>query len=284
MSKEPIYYINGKFFKKSKAIISVNDLGFLRGYGVFDFFITYNNRPFLLKDHLDRLRKSAKLIGLEVPWSNLTLEKLIISTIAKNKHLKEKSVKIIVSGGSSSDGIKPNLKPTLAILVNKRHKLPKKYYENGVKVITVDIHREIPDAKTLNYTNAVYSMIKAGRMGALEAIYVDRKKDIVMEGTTSNLFLVKNNSIFTPESDILSGVTRNVVIKLAKRKNRVKVKRINFNQLFSAEEVFITASNKEILPVVQIDMRKIGDGKPGVVTKNLIKEFQNYIESGKWIN
>jgi branched-chain amino acid aminotransferase len=280
--KEPTYYINTKFVPKSKAYVHVNDLGFLRGYGVFDFLVTYNKKPFLLNKHVRRLFNSAEQIGLKIPCRNQEMTSLINKCVRKNTRFRELAIKIIITGGISKDGLTPSDTSTLAILTNQRKKLPGKLYKEGAKVITVDIQRDIPTAKTLNYTNAVYSMKLARKASAVEAIYIDKKEDVVYEGTTSNLFLVKKSKIFTPETDILPGVTRELVISLAKKHFKLETKKISFRQLITADEVFITASNKEVLPIVKVDRNKINGEAPGKVTKKIISEYKEYINTGKW--
>lgn len=278
MPNTAYYYINGKFVDSSKAKLSINDLGFLRGYGVFDFLVTYNKRPFLMPQHVDRLLRSAKLIGLKTPWTAKQLEILILNAIKKNKQLSDMSIKIIITGGVSTDGITPSKNPTLAILVNERRKLPKKLYSHGAKVITVDIQREIPKAKTLNYTNAVYCMIKARENDASEAIYIDALTSNVFEGTTSNIFIIKNSKVFTPKSNILSGVTREVVIELIRKRYKIYFGDIKIKQLKNADEVFITASNKEILPITKIDNFQVGNNYPGEITKVIMSDYQEFIK------
>ncbi|KKQ51208.1 hypothetical protein A2865_01670 [Candidatus Woesebacteria bacterium RIFCSPHIGHO2_01_FULL_39_17] len=283
MSKEPIYYLNGKFVPKSKARISLWDLGLLRGYGVFDYIVTYKGgKPFLLKKHLKRLNNSAKLIGLKLPWISRDLEKLVKITVKKNKNGKEKIIRIIVTGGETTDGISLGPKPTLAIIVYDRKRYPASLYKKGVNVITFDYNRESPQAKSLNYIQAVKAMMMAKKKRAIEAIYIYKKLDKVYEGTQSSLFLVKKGKILTPDGETLPGITRELIINLSKKLYPTFMKAVKIGELFNADEVFLSASNKEILPVVKVDNKIIGDGKPGEITKKVMSEFRKFVESGKW--
>lgn len=280
-NSEPIYYLNGKFVPKSKAKISVNDLGLLRGYGVFDYIITYKGgRSFLLRKHLKRLYNSAKLIGLRIPYKSTYVKNLIVKTINKNKNGKEKAVRIIVTGGESENAISLAEKPTIIILVNDRKVYPPFYYENGAKVITFEFNRESPQAKSLNYIQGVKANILAKKKGAVEAIYVHKHK--VYEGTTSNLFLIKNNKVITPDSDTLPGITRELVMKLCKNSYPILMREVKINELFNADEIFLSASNKEVMPVVKVNSIAIGNGKPGEITLKIMAKFRRFVVNGRW--
>ena len=152
---EPICYVNGKFLPKSQAVISVFDLGLLRGFGVFDFTRTYNRIPFKLQDHLERLRKSASIIDLDFPWDTKELISIISETLSRNPR-GEKGIRIILTGGEGPDSLTPGDEPTLIILITPEIKYPQEYFTEGVKVITFSGKREIPDAKTSFYGITCY--------------------------------------------------------------------------------------------------------------------------------
>jgi len=280
---EPIYYVNGKYIPKNEAKISVSDLGLLRGYGVFDFLVTYNGgRPFLIKRHLKRLYNSAKLIGLEIPYKTSFIEKLIIKTINKNKNGKEKGIRIIITGGESENAISLGKKPTIVISLNDRKRFPESLYKKGAKVVTFDFNRESPQAKSLNYIQAVKANILARKKDAIESVYIHKKNNKVFEGTTSNLFLIKNEKIITPDGETLPGITRELVMSMCKKLYPTKMREVKINELYHADELFLSASNKEILPVVKVDNTVIGNGKPGEVTKKIMAEFRKFIDQGRW--
>lgn len=280
MLNEPIFYLNGKFVPKSKALISVFDLGWLKGYGVFDYTVTYFGRPFLLKKHIKRLINSAKIIGLKIPYNEKGLEQIVIKTL--NKNGKEKGIRIVLTGCVSEDTQTLLQKPTLAVIITNRKRYSKLLYEKRAKVITYKYLREIPQSKSLNYIQATKALNLAARCGAVEAFYINKKEDKIYGGATSNLFLVKEKKISTPDGETLPGITRNLVIRLSKKYYPVKIRKISIDELFHADEVFISATNKEAMPVVKIDNNIIGSGKPGEVTKKIMEEFRNFIKNKRW--
>lgn len=280
--RSQIYYVNGKFLPAKKANINVMDIGLLRGFGVFDFIVTYNNRPFLLNEHLDRLFKSASLINLDIGKTKEEIGRIVKNTLKKNAWPEEKTIRIVVTGGIGNSSTEPSPNTTIIIIVEPKHNYPKDYYENGVSVITYDYVRPLALSKSLDYSIAIKALSLSRKTGGIEAVYIDKKGKTVSEATTSNLFLVKNGKVLTPDSDVLNGVTRDLIIKLLKKKYPVKKQKIEISKLFSADEVFITASNKEVMPVVMIDKRKIANGEVGPITKDVISIFRNYVASGKW--
>jgi branched-chain amino acid aminotransferase len=269
-----IFYLNGKFLDEKEAKISVYDLGLLRGYAVFDFLRTYNQKPFYLDDHLKRLLNSAKLIGLKHNYNLKFLRKITLQTLKKNiqKGL-EYNIRIILTGGESKDFISPS-KPNLIVMITPLKKLDEKLYQKGGKLITKISERILPQAKTIIYTEAVKFMQEAKKKGAIEVLLLDKNKKI-LECTTSNFFAVIDGKLITPSTEkILSGITRKIVINLAKKLKISVIERdIHFNEIKKFDEAFITASNKEILPIIQIDYLKIGN-QPGNMTKILMNEFK----------
>jgi branched-chain amino acid aminotransferase len=277
-----VYYVNGKFLPAKKAVINVMDIGLLRGFGVFDFIVTYNNHPFLINEHIDRLFKSASLINLNIGKTKEEIKKIIKSTLKKNVWPEEKTIRVVITGGIGNSSTEPSPKTTLIIIIEPKHNYPQSYYENGISVITYDYVRPLALSKSLDYSIAIKSLGLSRKKGGVEAIYIDKKNKTVSEATTSNLFLIKNGKIFTSDTDVLNGVTRDLIIKLLKKTYPVKKQEIELSKLISADEVFITASNKEVMPVVVIDNRKVGKGKVGPITKDVISIFRNYVNSRKW--
>ncbi|MFW2364913.1 MAG: aminotransferase class IV [Desulforhopalus sp.] len=270
-----IYYVDGQFVQEDKAIISVKDIVVLRGFGVFDFLITYNKRPFRLMQHVERLQNSAKHIGLEIRLSSEEICAITEETVKRNTHHEESNIRLVYTGGIASDGVTPEGNGYLMVMVTPKHQLPEWWYSDGVKIITVDMERFIPEAKSTNYLSAVYALGLAKKQDGVEAIYVDRKNRL-LEGTTTNIFLFRENRIITPKSDILPGVTRSVMLELADSHFEVEVRDIDKSELRQAGEVFITASNKEVVPVVKIDDLTVGDGKPGPRTRQMMQLFQEH--------
>jgi len=276
MAQTNIFYLNGKFVPENKACISVYDLGFLRSYGVFEFLRTYHRKPFYLREHLKRLLKSARLINLKHPYSLSFLEKIVYRTLAKNKHLNEANIRIILTGGVSKDSLTPS-KPTLIVMITPLKTLPPSLYEKGAKIILQVFKRPNPQAKHLDYAKGVEYLEKAKKKGAVEVLFVDRQGKIY-ECATSNFFAVIKGKIFTPKNeDVLEGITRKIVFKLAsKLKIPIEERDLFIKEIPKFDEAFITSTNKEILPIVKIDSFLIGNGKPGEITKLLMSEFHKH--------
>lgn len=269
------YYINGQYVDEDKCVLSVKDIIVLRGFGVFDFLITYNKRPFYLKEHVQRLETSAKKIGLKLKHSKKEMCDIVEETIRRNTHHDESNIRIVYTGGVSSDGVTPEGNGYLIVMVTPKHQLPDWWYSDGAKLVTAEIERFIPGAKSTNYLTAVWALERAHAMDAIESIYVDRNNRL-LEGTTTNFFCFKENKLITPKLDILPGITRSVLVDLVKGHFDLDVREIQKDELSSMEEVFLSASNKEIVPIVQVDDIGIGDGQPGPRTRKVMQLFRDY--------
>lgn len=264
-------YLNGKIIPLNKARISPNDMGILRGYAVFDFLRTYNGKPFLLKEHFNRLRKSAGELNLRIPHSESAIKTIIKTLLIKNK-MEGAGIRIIVTGGITEDSMSPGITPTMLILTEKLKKLPENVYSKGAKIITFEYQRDIPLAKTTDYLVAIKLQPIRKQKKAIEILYT--KNGLILECATSNFFIFKKNTLITPKNNILMGTTRNFVIKLAKRaKFLVEERNLPLREIKSASETFITATTKEIAPIIRINDQKIGNGKVGKNTKILMKLF-----------
>jgi branched-chain amino acid aminotransferase len=274
-----ICYVNGAYVALNEAALPVQDLAILRGYGVFDFLRTYHKKPFHLSEHLCRLANSARLIGLDLPHPLETIEAIVRETLDRNE-LSEANIRIIVSGGVTSDGITPLVGPSLLVLVTPVRQYPPEYYEQGVKVITVEMDRYLPQAKTINYIPAIMALQQAQTNGAVEALYTNPQGHI-LEGTTTNFFIFQGQQLITPGENILPGVTRDVVLDLARQSNFMVVERpITLADIAQAEEAFITASNKEIMPVNQVNEIRFGAKTVGPHTQRLRQCFAQLVWGG----
>ena len=269
------YYIDGQYVNEDKCVLSVKDIIVLRGFGVFDFLITYNKRPFHLKEHVQRLETSAQKIGLKLKHSNEDMCNIVEETIRRNTHHDESNIRIVYTGGISSDGVTPEGNGYLIVMVTPRHQLPDWWYSDGAKLVTAEIERFMPGAKSTNYLTAVWALERAYAMDAIESIYVDRN-NCLLEGTTTNFFCFKENKLITPKLNILPGITRSVLVDLMKGHFDLDVSEIHRDELSSMEEVFISASNKEIVPIIQVDDIDIGDGQPGPRTQKVMQLFKDY--------
>ncbi len=278
MDNIALWYVGGRWVHPHEATLSINDITVLRGYSVFESLRTYNRRPFHLKEHLDRLSRSAELIDLDVPYTRDFVAEIIHEVIERNFYVHA-SIRILVTGGESEDGILPSGKPTLAVLITPLGERDMERFARGSKLITSHLQRVSPEAKTANYVAAVRSLKEAMRHGASDALFVNEQKH-VLEGTRSNFFVFRGDTLITPRNGVLMGVTRNVVLELAQGRFAIEERPILLEELISIDEAFITSSSKEITPVVQIDDIVIGGGKPGKYTYELEQRFIAMVERG----
>ncbi len=269
-----IWYADGKFVPEDEAFVSARDLAVLRGFGVFDFLRTYHRKPFYLEAHIDRFFRSADVIGLKIPMSKKETASVIEETLSRNPHLEEANIRFVFTGGSSPDNTLPaDNAGKFYVMVSRKQECPASWYSDGVKTITVDQKRAFPEAKSIDYIAAIQAQRQAKSVGAVEALYTDEKKR-VLEATTCNFFIVKNGKLVTPGDGILRGITRMALLELLDGKIDVEIRDISLNEALDADEAFITASNKEIVPVVRINDSVIGDGKVGKTVKQVTAWFR----------
>ncbi len=278
MDQQALWYVNGRWVHPHEATISLNDVAVLRGYSVFESLRTYHRRPFHLDEHLDRLFHSAAIIDLEVPYTREELTRAVEEAIERNAY-QHASIRIFVTGGESSTGVLPDGKPTLAVLVSPLPERDMERFAQGYKVITTPLQRETPEAKTTSYVAAIRALKEAAQRGASDALFVNEHGH-VLEGTRSNFFVFVDNTLVTPHTGILLGVTRNVVLRLAQGLFPTEERPILFEELREVSEAFMTSSGREIMPVVQIDDRPVGDGKPGPRTYELERRFIAMVDQG----
>lgn len=271
-----VYYVNGQYVAADQAALGLNDLGIVRGYGVFDLLRTYDGKLFKLHEHVLRLERSAALIGLDLPWSTGEIEAIARATYMRNA-LANATIRIIVTGGAADDFMTPQQRPTLIVMVNPIGIPAPEQQSHGVKVITTRIERMMPTVKSLNYITAIMAMQAARRVGAVEAIY-RTADDRITEGTRANFFILRDNRLITPQTDVLGGITRDVVLEIAGDDFEVVEAPLFYADLATCDEAFLTSSTKEILPVTQIDDIIIGQGKPGPNTRKLIELFRAYVK------
>jgi len=275
-------YINGNLVKKEDAKISVFDHGFLYGDGAFEGIRSYNHRVFKLKEHIDRLFETCHTLLLEVPLSKEKLMQAVIDTLRAN-NLKDAYIRLIVTRGEGDLGLDPRKcqgNASIVIITDKIALYPKDFYQKGMAVITVPTVRNLPEAlnpqlKSLNYLNNILAKIEAINSGYEEAIMLDAL-GYVAECTGDNIFIVKKEQLYTPPQCMgtLRGITRDTVLEIA-RKKRIPVHEhvLTRHELYISDECFLTGTAAEVIPVVKVDGRIIGAGKPGKITKILMKEF-----------
>jgi branched-chain amino acid aminotransferase len=274
-------HINGQLFAKDDAKISVYDHGLLYGDGVFEGIRSYGGKVFRLAEHLDRLWFSAKAILLEMPISKQQMAKAIEDTLAVNG-IRDGYIRVVVTRGAGTLGLDPNRcsQPQVIIITDKIQLYPKEYYEQGLEIVTVSVMRNHPAAvspriKSLNYLNNILAKIEGLKAGCIEALMLNHKGEVA-ECTGDNVFLVRSGRLLTPPIDagILEGITRDAVIELARGAGvEVLETAITKHDVYIAEECFLTGTAAEVVPVVKVDSRPIGDGKPGPVTRDLMARF-----------
>jgi branched-chain amino acid aminotransferase len=273
---ELTYYVNGAFVPATQAALPLNDLGIVRGYGIFDLLRTYGKTPFRLRDHIRRLESSASQIGLELRWSTEELEDAVMQTYRRNE-IPDASIRIVVTGGPSDNFMTPQGNPSLVVMVHPIAPYPAHYYSEGCKATSTLVERTMATVKSLNYIGAIMAMNDASKTGAVEAIYLD-EHDRLTEGTRANLFVVKGHLLITPREGVLKGITRQVLLEVASSEFEVVEGPIHYHDLGALDEAFLTSTTKEVLPVVQIDEHLIGTGKPGPQTKRITELFNAYVQ------
>ncbi|MCM8831898.1 MAG: branched-chain-amino-acid transaminase [Candidatus Omnitrophica bacterium] len=276
-------YLNGKLVDKAQAKVSVFDHGFLYGDGVFEGIRSYNCLVFKLQEHIDRLFESAHSIMLKIPLTKKQLIDAIILTLKAN-HLSDAYIRVVVSRGEGDLGLDPRRckgKETVVIIADKITLYPEKLYKKGMAIVTVPTVRNLPEAlnpqiKSLNYLNNILAKIEAINCGVQEALMLDNL-GYVAECTGDNIFVVEKGQLYTPPQCMgtLRGITRDTVLNIARKLNIPTHEHVlTRHELYISDECFLTGTAAEIIPVVKVDGRKIGNGKPGKLTKLLMEEFR----------
>lgn len=276
-------YVDGKYFGERDAKISVFDHGLLYGDGIFEGIRAYNGRVFKLKEHIERLFYSAKAILLDIPMSAAAVSQAVVETCRRNK-LRDGYIRLVVTRGVGTLGLNPNRckNPSVIIIAGKIQLYPAELYMKGMEIVTVPTVRNLhsalnPAIKSLNYLNNILAKIEANNSGCEEAIMLNAE-GFVSECTGDNVFIVKEQQLFTPplSAGALYGITRRVVMDIASDSG-LKVSEPNLTRydLYNADECFLTGTGAEIVPVVKIDGRPIGTGKPGPMTTKLVAQYHS---------
>jgi len=280
-------HINGQLYDKEDAKISVYDHGLLYGDGVFEGMRSYGGRVFRHRQHLERLWESAKAIQLTIPISIEAMQAAVDETLKANA-IDDGYVRLVVTRGAGTLGLDPNRTsdPQVIIIADHIALYPPELYENGLEIVTVSTQRMHPAAlspriKSLNYLNNILAKIEGLQAGCSEALMLNHKGEVA-ECTGDNIFLVRHRVLQTPpiEAGILEGVTRNAVIELADDAE-IEVQEIPLTRhdVYIADECFLTGTAAEVIPVVKVDSRTIGDGRPGPITRDLIRRFKELVRA-----
>lgn len=266
---ELLHFCEGLICETDELLIHPQDLGFMRGYGVFDFAPVYKGVPFKLKEHLERLAYCAKEVGIEMPDSIEGIEATSYELLKKMPWLNG-GLRFFITGGACTTDTLISSKPSGLMILSE--KAPEPHLE-GVKVVTTQVMRPLPHIKTIGYLPAVLGAKKAHLQGCDDALYQNAQGEL-LEGMTSNLFFIKEGALYTDDSDqIIKGVTRSIVLNIAKEFIPIHMRPIHQSELKLCEEAFLTSSTKDLVPVTEIDQLKIGSGTPGKFTQLLRKHF-----------
>lgn len=282
MNPGQLIFLNGAFVPKEAAVVSVYDHGLLYGDGVFEGIRAYDGNVFRLKPHIDRLYDSAKAILLEIPYPPTEMEEIVLETLRKNR-LHSAYIRIVVSRGAGDLGLDPARCPRANVIViaESLALYPKELYERGIRLVTVSTRRNRSDVlspaiKSLNYLNNILAKLEAKNAGADEGLMLNAD-GYVTEATGENIFIVKHGTLITPPPyvGILKGITRQAVMEIAAEDGiLVREDVLTLHDVYTADEVFLTGTAAEIVPVVAVDGRTIGDGRPGAMTLRLLEAFR----------
>jgi len=267
--------VNDSFVPEDKAALLVSDLAIQRGYGIFDFFRIIQSKPVFTDDHLDRFFNSASQMRLPVGKTKEELKALLLELAAKN-NLPYSGIRITLTGGYSEDGYTiatPNL-----VIVQKPLIVNKENSPEGISLVTYAHQRQLPDVKTIDYLMAIWLRPYVLQNNADEVLY--HKDGVVTECPRSNIFIVnKDQEVITPAANILKGITRKHILKIASENFIIKEKDVTIDDIIHAKEVFITSTTKQVLPVLKVDGHAIGTGKPGEISLRLREEIVQSINS-----
>jgi branched-chain amino acid aminotransferase len=275
----PSVYLNGHIIPLAEAAISPLDIGLLRGYAVFDLLRTVRGRPFLLGEHLRRLRASAEQLGLAVPASDAEIASAIEELLRLNGHA-EATVRLVLTGGVSPDGMAFDpATPTFFILTHELHEPPESVRESGGALLTELHTRELPRAKTTNYITMLAAKPRLGEAGALDLLYHDG--DRVFEAASASVYFVRGSTILAPsDTDVLWGTVGSLVLDLAGGSYSIEQRDVSLDEALTADEVFLTSTTRGVIPIVRVDDENVGDGTPGPVTRELMELWRQALARG----
>lgn len=268
-----IQFYNGDFLPKEAIKFSINDVGILRGYGIFDFMRVIEGVPVFIEDHLDRFENSAAVVGLELPYSRDKIRSVIYE-LAKVNGFALGYIKLVMTGGETPDGFAPG-RPNLAILNDALENNAQKLFDEGTSLMTYDYTRDFPASKTTGYVMAVKLLPEWKKDGHFDVLY--HTAGTVTELSRSNIFFFKGNKLITNDGAILKGITRMKVLEVAEEMFETEVRDFSLEELRAADEVFMTSTNRRVMPVIKLDNQLIADGKVGENCKKLLKGYDDFV-------
>lgn len=273
MKSNSICYFNNRFLDYTDATIHVSDIGLQRGYGIFDYFVGMESRIPFLEDYLDRFYRSAEMLNMEVPLDRELMKEKIGYLLEQNK-FGISGIKLLLTGGYSEDLYSPSI-PNFMILNLPILHQPGDFGE-GVKLILLDYRRHIPEVKTTFYLPSIALFPRLKETMAVEVLY--HHNGLISETTRANIFLIKNHKLITPSPGVLRGITRKYVLRVSRDLVPVEEREVKLEELWESDEAFITGTSKHVAPVVEIEGRTIGSGKPGVITKAISEAYERFFE------
>lgn len=262
-------YLNNQILSFSEASIQLNDLGLLRGFGVFDYFKTLNGEPFYMEKHLIRFENSVNKIGLELPFATSHIAEIIDELLfMREDKSSDCAFRLVFTAGNSENGISVGI-PNFFILTEDLAKVPAEHFEHGIKVLTYNYERQFADIKTTFYLPVLLQQKQMQANNASDLLYYHQDK--LSECTRSNFFMFKDDILITPNEAILEGITRGIVLEMAAKEFEIQVREVFLEELQTATEAFKTGTTSQITPITQIDDLKIGNGNVGKNTKRLME-------------
>ncbi len=267
--------LNDQIIDLDKARVHVSDLALLRAYGIFDFFRLVKLKPLFFQDHIERFFHSADVLRLRCPVGRKRLKSMILEIIELN-HIENSGIRMVLTGGESPNGYTAG-QPTLFVINEPITPLPEAQFRDGIKLISHEYMRDIPEVKTINYLMGIYKLPEIQQQGAMDLLYQWNGK--ISELTRSNFFIVdQHDTVSTPGNGVLKGINRKHVLLLAREHFKAEERDLFMDELKTAKEAFITGTTKRVTPVIQIDNQIIGSGRPGPITMELQRNFLEYID------
>lgn len=266
------FFLNDQILSADKASIGIRDISILRGFAIFDFFRTVDFKPLLMDGYLQRFITSAKLMDLPLKYSKEQIAEIIFHLLEKNE-LAQAGVRLVLTGGYSDNAFLP-AEPNFMILIEPVKLPSQEWFDNGIKLLSHFFQREWSQIKTTNYLTSIKLAPKCRAANAVDVLY--HYQGELREVSRSNVFVIKDGTIVTPKEHVLLGITRAKVIELAEKHYRVEERSVTMEEVWQADEVFMTGTTKKVLPVVQVDEKKIADGKPGSISNHILSSFNEF--------
>lgn len=270
-----IQFYNGEFLPREAIKFSIDDVGILRGYGIFDFMRVIEGVPVFIDDHLSRFERSAEIIGMELPFSREKIESTI-NELVKINGFPLGYIKLVMTGGVTPDGFAPG-RPNLVILNDVLNNAPEVYFQEGVSLMTCDYTREFPQAKTTSYAMAVKLLPQWSKDGHFDVLY--HSAGTVTEVSRSNIFFFKDGKLITNHENILMGISRMKILEVAGHIFETEIRDFSLEELLNADEVFMSSTNRRVMPIVKLDDQPIGVGTVGQNCKRLLKAYDEFVSA-----